>query len=68
LKKLKDDYAAEVKALKEASAGKDAHIKELSEDRDVLQKEKASWAEEKMSLEESIGAQFDEGFNFAVDK
>jgi hypothetical protein len=66
--KLKDDHAAEVKALKKASAGKDAHIKELSEDRDVLQKEKARWAEEKMSLEESIGAHFDEGFNFAVEQ
>ncbi|KAK2443708.1 hypothetical protein QL285_014789 [Trifolium repens] len=66
--KLKDDHAAEVKALKKASAGKDAYIKELSEDRDVLQKEKARWAEEKMSLEESIGAHFDEGFNFAVEQ
>jgi predicted nucleic acid-binding protein len=57
-----------VKALKEASVGKDARVEELSQDRDAMLKEKASWAEEKTNLEETIGAQFDEGFNFALEQ
>jgi hypothetical protein len=61
IQKLKEEHTKEVKALKEASSSRDALLEDLI-------KEKGAWAEEKATLEETIGSQYDEGFNFALDQ
>jgi DNA repair exonuclease SbcCD ATPase subunit len=61
IQKLKEEHAKEVKALKEASSSRDAQLEDLI-------KEKGAWAEEQATLEETIGSQYDEGFNFALDQ
>jgi hypothetical protein len=78
LAKVKRDHESMQKTLKvtqDSLDAKDQRIKSMAKDNEAalselaaLRAEKEEWASAKENLEEQVGAQFDEGFNFALDQ
>jgi cell division protein FtsB len=74
LSKASEDHAVDYKKLQEVVSLKDEDIVVLTKSKeeatsklDALKKEKENWEAEISSLEESVGAQYDVGFNYALD-
>jgi chromosome segregation ATPase len=75
LAKASEDHAAELKRMQEAISAKDQQITVLTKEKeraiyelDALKQEKSTWEAEIANLEESVGAQYDIGFNYALDQ
>jgi hypothetical protein len=65
----------ELEFTRQSLVARDARIATLSKDHEAslselatLKKEKEAWASEKDQMEETIGAQYDEGFIYALDQ
>jgi DNA repair exonuclease SbcCD ATPase subunit len=75
LAKANEDHAAVLEKVQEDISAKDEQITVLTKDKetagselDALKKEKENWEAEISSLEESMGAQYDVGFSYALDQ
>jgi chromosome segregation ATPase len=75
VKKNHESLAKELEATQQSLVAKDARIATLAKDHEAaltelatLRREKETWAFEKDEMEETIGAQYDEGFTYALDQ
>jgi hypothetical protein len=75
IKKSHESLAKTLEATQQSLIAKDAHIATLAKDHEAtltelatLRREKETWASEKDEMEETIGAQYDEGFTYALDQ
>jgi chromosome segregation ATPase len=73
--KGKKDHAAALKEVQDDLAAKNGCIATLAKDNEVvlselasLRREKEKWASDVEALEESVGAQYEVGFNFVLDQ
>jgi chromosome segregation ATPase len=75
IKKSHDSLENTLEATQQSLTAKDAHIATLAKDNEAaltdlstLRREKEAWESEKEGMEETIGAQYDEGFTYALDQ
>jgi chromosome segregation ATPase len=75
IKKSHESMAKTLEATQQSLIAKDARIATLAKDNEAtltelatLRREKETWASEKGEMEETIGAQYDEGFTYALDQ
>jgi hypothetical protein len=75
VKRNQESLTKELEFTRQSLIARDARIATLSKDHEAslselatLKKEKEAWASEKDQMEETIGAQYDEGFIYALDQ
>jgi hypothetical protein len=75
VKRNQESLTKELEFTRQSLVARDARIATLSKDHEAslselatLKKEKEAWASEKDQMEETIGAQYDEGFIYALDQ
>jgi chromosome segregation ATPase len=75
VKRNQESLTKELEFTRQSLIARDARIATLSKDHEAalselatLKEEKKAWASEKEQMEETIGAQYDEGFIYALDQ
>jgi chromosome segregation ATPase len=75
VKRNQESLTKELEFTRQSLIARDARIATLSKDHEAslselaaLKKEKEAWASERDQMEETIGAQYDEGFIYALDQ